>query len=167
MVELHENGLVLPENKEKERKGKKHLKLKSKKPLPNANWPSSEHDGNRSLNLGSCLDSLPTPTPQLQQHLHHHHHHCRRRSLLMFGFNVSKATVSVRQCGEGMGDVVVMETEVRGGWCWWWHDCVKGAWPFGRCPVIGWLVGCLSVRWAENWSRREQQWITVGTIKCV
>lgn len=32
--------------------------------------------------------------------------------LLMFAFNVSKETVSVRQCGEGMGDAVVMVTEV-------------------------------------------------------
>lgn len=30
----------------------------------------------------------------------------------MFGFNVFKATVSVRQCGEIMGDVVIMRSEV-------------------------------------------------------
>lgn len=55
--------------------------------------------------------------------------------------------------GEGMGDVVVMVTEVRGGRRWWWHGRVKGAWQVGRCPVIGWLVGWLSVRWAENWGK--------------
>ena len=128
----------------KENKGKKHRNIKSKKPLPCAKWPSREHDGNCSLNLGSWF-LIPV------KHLHGHH----RRRFWMFGLNVATATVSVKQCGEEKGDVVVMETEVGGGWCWWWHGYVKGVWPAGRCPVIGGLVGWLSVRWAENWRRKR------------
>lgn len=57
----------------------------------------------------------------------------------MFGFNVSKATVSVRQCGKTMGGVVLVRSEVADA-----DDdmfVLKGR---GQLEDVVWLVGCQS-----------------------
>lgn len=57
----------------------------------------------------------------------------------MFGFNVSKATVSVRQCGEEMGDAVVMVTEVADA-----DDDMVVLKGRGQLEDVLWLVACRS-----------------------
>lgn len=106
------------------KKSKKFKNQKAGGRSPSLEGLSREHDGKISFHLGSCLDSPPSSITII-------------RCFFFFMFPRQQSSLKGWEVVVMVTDLMAADTDdaIGGG---------KGAWPAGRCSVIGCFEGCRS-----------------------